>query len=256
MDIFSDSAAQLEQPLQLSRLEEPVVDFPTTGTVKSRLLPAGPWTHMLWNLSGAVVKEMLNLEFIKQLQQGTLSQQYYWAFQRQDVLYLRSFAQVLRTLSIQATSREDNLYWRKSSVEVEQSYRQLHIDVTNNCASPALRGIATMPMSSVTKGYTDYLLEQAPKGYLMGVAAALPCGWLYCELGWAMASYVHTHHPYHNWLTMYTGDEWDSSTKQFICIVEQQFAMADPLKRAQAARVYLESALWEKRFFQQVLNLV
>ena len=68
-------------------------------------------------------------------------------------------------------------------------------------------GIRRGAPSAVTMGYTNFLRATAAgEDYVVGAAAALPCYWLYLEIGYRLLEKTHEEHPYNAWISVYGGE--------------------------------------------------
>ncbi|WP_422117601.1 hypothetical protein [Brachybacterium sp. UNK5269] len=109
--------------------------------------------------------------------------------------------------------------------------------------------------SPVTSAYTDFLLATAlGEDRTVGVAAVLPCFWLYAHVG-AQLPAVPAEHPYAAWLDTYRDPGFVAATEAALRQLERELAAASPAVRAQAARAYLTACRHELEFFDQALRL-
>lgn len=110
--------------------------------------------------------------------------------------------------------------------------------------------------SPVTAAYTDFLVARTfTDDYAVGVAAVLPCFWLYAEIGEALTKHNHDKHPYHSWLETYGDPNFAEDTRKALRIVETAFENASESTRERATRAYLMASAHEREFFAQASRM-
>lgn len=209
------------------------------------IAPAGPWTAQLWASSADVFSAILNLPFIKRLAAGTLSVGEFTFYQAQDALYLKEYSRALATLSAKAPLSADQVAWAKNAqgcIAVESQLHEQWLGEDYPRTGP----------SGVTQSYTDYLAARTSLDeYAVGVAAVLPCFWLYSEIGIRLSNANHEDHPYRAWLDTYSDDEFLASTREAVSRLERALESASGTTRRRAARAYLQACYHELWFFDQ-----
>ncbi|MDQ0849878.1 thiaminase [Arthrobacter sp. B3I9] len=112
-----------------------------------------------------------------------------------------------------------------------------------------------MALGPVTKSYVDHLLAASVSGsYGVLVAAALPCFWLYAEVGAALyaqflAAGAAEDHPYADWLRTYADEGFAAATRQAIEIADLAARRASAGERGAMALSFRQSARYEVDFF-------
>ncbi|WP_427846962.1 bifunctional hydroxymethylpyrimidine kinase/phosphomethylpyrimidine kinase [Corynebacterium meridianum] len=207
--------------------------------------PAGPWTAALWEATGDIWAEIMDLPLINGLRSGTLGEEAFTFYLDQDAHYLEEYARALAALAVRAPATGDRIAWAQNAAGCILGEAELHR------AWLADRERIGGP-SPVTNAYTDFLRANTlGEDYVVGAAAILPCFWLYVEIGLALAEHNHAEHPYHAWLTEYAAEEFVAETRAAVERVERALAAASPDQRARAARAYLSACVHEREFFDQ-----
>ncbi|MCX7536977.1 bifunctional hydroxymethylpyrimidine kinase/phosphomethylpyrimidine kinase [Corynebacterium sp. P5875] len=210
-----------------------------------RVSPAGPWTAALWEATGDVWAEIMDLRLIRGLRAGTLREDAFTFYLDQDAHYLEEYARALAALAVRARDTADRIAWARNAVGCILGEAELHR------AWLADRERIGGP-SPITNAYTDFLRASTMgEDYVVGAAAVLPCFWLYVEIGLALEEHNHPEHPYHAWLTGYAAEEFVTETRAALERVERALAAASPDQRARAARAYLSACIHEREFFDQ-----
>lgn len=227
--------AALESPDQLAV---------PAGTAAPRIAAAGPWTAALWEASGTLYDGITALPFLTDLGAGTLARDDFSFYLAQDAVYLSLYSPALASLAASAPDAESALFWVKGAAECLEEEAELHHSWLGDTA-PA-------EPSHVTAAYTSHLMRCVQtRDHVVGAAAVLPCYWLYAEVGLVLAGRSRADNPYAGWVETYSGQDFTDSVTQAVALVEQAFAAATPVQRAEAARAYLDASRWELEFFDQ-----
>lgn len=212
------------------------------------LAPAGPFTTALWEATGDVLAQILESGFIQALGNGTLSKEEFFFYLDQDAHYLRQYSRALASLSSIAPDAPAQVEWAQSAAECLVVEAELH----RTYLGGELAETGLSAPSPVTMAYTDFLLARVlSEDYVVGTAAVLPCYWLYAEIGLILAAQNHDEHPYRDWLSTYSGEDFLAGTRKAIARVEEAMAGAGPGQRVDAAQAYLSACVHEREFFDQ-----
>lgn len=210
------------------------------GVVK----PAGPWTAALWAAAGDALDAFITGGFVPQLGSGALSDERFRFYLAQDSYYLNVYSAVLAGLAAGARSGEERSMWASSvtGAIAEEQAMQARWNVPQ-----------VVDPSPATLAYTDFLRAEASSDHVVGVAAVLPCFWVYAQVGADLAEYNHAEHPYHSWLSTYDDPGFQEATAQAVAVTETLLAEATPTQRADAALAFLRACQLEADFFAQAM---
>lgn len=210
------------------------------------LSPAGPHTQAMWEATGDVWGEIMDLSFIRQLRDGTLPHRDFAFYLDQDAQYLNRYSRALALLSANASDQEGQIGWSEGARAVLAGEAQLHRDWLGT------HGVTVTAPSPVTLAYTNFLVASCSvEPYAVGAASVLPCYWLYAEIGFELVRDNHPEHPYHAWLKTYSGEEFIEGARAAIARTERALAAASPAEREQAKAAYLNACVYEREFFAQ-----
>ena len=210
------------------------------------LEPAGPHTRALWEATGEIWNEIMDLAFLRELAEGTLRHADFAFYLDQDAQYLNRYSRALALLAATAPDQDGQTFWAESARGVLEGEAQLHRDWLGG------NDIAVTTPSPVTLAYTSFLVAAAAvEPYVVGAAAVLPCYWLYAEIGTELAAANTQDHPYHAWLSTYGGEEFNAGARAAIEHTERALAAASPEQRERAMTAYLHACLHEREFFAQ-----
>lgn len=228
-----------EQPAQLAA--RATADGPAASVP-----PVGPWTEALWAAGAPLAGAIEDSGFVSALVDGSLPEEQFSFYLAQDAHYLQRYSRALATLAATSEDPAAREFWSDSSRHCVDTELELH------------RGwLATRPdaaevaVSPVTSSYTDFLLARALGDLTaVGAAAALPCFWLYAQVGASLPE-VPDEHPYAGWLLTYRDPTFVEGVRGALGVVERELAGAAPAVRAEAARAFLLACRHELEFFEQ-----
>ena len=188
------------------------------------------------------------LEFIRGLADGTLPEHEFAYYLRQDAIYLNGYSRVLARAAAMAPTEAEQLFWARSAQTCLEVESELHRSwLRTRPATPIL--------GPVTKSYVDHLLAASVSGsYGVLVAAALPCFWLYAEVGSTLhraflADGAPEAHPYADWLRTYADEDFAAATRQAIAHTDAAARRASDSEREAMALAFRQSSRYEVDFF-------
>lgn len=212
------------------------------GVMVAPAIPAaGPWTEALWRAAGESLVQ-LDEGFVADLGAGSLPEEQFRFYLAQDNYYLEVYSGALAALAATAPGAHDRRMWAGTvagtiSAETEMQQRW---------------GVPeTVRPTPTTRAYTDFLRAETRGEHLTGVAAVLPCFWLYAHVGAGLHERNHDEHPYADWLGTYDDEQFRAATSAAIETTERLLAEATPTQRAEAALAFLRACRHEVDFFAQ-----
>ena len=221
--------------------------LPAAARIEPAVAPAGPWTQALWRAGEPLARQIAESDLVSQLVDGSLPASSFAFYLAQDSLYLRRYSRALAALSAASTDPAAQVFWAGGASSCLTVESALH---RGRLGEPEEIGI-----SPVTSAYTDFLLATTlGEERAVGVAAVLPCYWLYAQTGATLPS-VPSDHPYADWLDTYRDPRFVIATQGALEQVERELAAASPAARSAAVRAYLLASRHELEFFDQALRL-
>ena len=162
------------------------------------------WTGRLWAEAAGTYAAILEHPFLTGLTDGSLDPAAFAHYVGQDALYLNDFARALTVVAAKAPTHQGVAMFARhaaATVEVELALHdtllpELGVDVANVTVAPT------------TRAYTSYLLATAYGGtFAEGLAAVLPCYWIYAEVGAELVKRGSPDARYQRWIDTYADDE-------------------------------------------------
>ena len=193
--------------------------------------------------------------FVQEVGAGAISPERFARFICQDYLYLQDFARALQLVGAKAASQDDLETFAEHAANCVRVERALHAGLAARAGVSGER-LGTAPPGPATVAYTRHLLATCRAGsFAVGLAAVLPCYWIYREVGLRLARRLPGNPLCAEWIAVYAGDHYGA-------MVESQLALADRLgpslggpERAQALEAFLLSSRYEWMFWEQAYRL-
>lgn len=180
------------------------------------------------------LKRVLAHDFLQGLAAGTLPREAFGYFVIQDTLYLGEYARALALLATKAPSAAVGTLATHagSAVAVELG---LHPQLLQRAGlDPAL--LHSTPKSPATTAYTSYLLSVcAQRPFHEGLAAVLPCYWIYQQVGAALAASGSSDPVYAQWIESYAAPDFARSVAEMLQIVDETARGLSPDRLADMA---------------------
>jgi thiaminase/transcriptional activator TenA len=201
-----------------------------------------------WEFSLAVYNEILKLPFILELAKGSLSLERFNFYIRQDAIYLKEFG---RALAVTASKVED-----KKHADTFSEFARTAVVVEQELHNSFLEDAAANPSPSCLL-YTSYMLKQtALEPAQIGVAAVLPCFWVYREVG----DHILTHgnrenNPYQRWINTYGGEEYAAQVDAAIAIFNELAENSAESLKKKMLETYMTSTKMEWLFWNSAYNM-
>lgn len=147
--------------------------------------------------------------FVRGIADGSLPEERFRAYVRQDYLYLIDYGRLLAL----AAARAPRLEWMRRLAHLAHSVFDIEMDLHRELAAAwgvPLDELEAERPAPATAAYCDFLLRTATLGDFAELAAALlPCMWGYAELGERLAAGPRSPHPgYAAWIDVYAGEEF------------------------------------------------
>lgn len=187
--------------------------------------------------------------FVRELADGTLDDEAFAHWVRQDYRYLLDYARVFAIAGARARSER----WMTDLLDVAHTTLDTEMDLHREFAGEY--GISREELESVRKAptceaYTSFLLRTAYEGSLAEISAALyPCGQGYLDIARHAAERASEEHRYTPWIEMYTSEEFHeavSMLREFVDDCGERY----PGEHDAMQEAFLTSARWEYAFWE------
>lgn len=203
----------------------------------------------VWKRNEALFEQTLNMPFNRELAAGTLSQSRFRHYVIQDAHYLLAYGRALAVVAAKADDADAVVQFAdaaKTAVVVERS---LHDGFMQQFGITPEQ-FADTPLAPSCEHYTAFLLATAwGQSYPVGLAALLPCFWIYAEVGKRIHAQSAPGNPYQAWVDTYAGEEFHEAVRNVIATVDRVAAQADPVTIARMHEAYTKAAKLEWMFW-------
>lgn len=208
------------------------------------------FTDDLWSeISSDIFPGILQHSFIKGLTSGDLPEKAFRHYVLQDSAYLESFGRGLALLAAKSEGPDAFMMFcehARTTMIVEQALHQEFL------ASWGGDGKAPRWDEMAPNGllYTSYLLRVAyERPYFEGVAAFLPCYWIYRRVGEHLVSKGSPNALYQKWIDTYSGEEFGEVVRQILEVVNRVAESLTDLQRTAMKRHFRRTSELEYLFW-------
>ncbi len=220
------------------------------------VLPAGAsgpsrsgLTGQMWADIAPVFRQTLEHPFVRGLTDGKLPRSRFQFYLIQDGLYLRAFGQALNLLAAKAPREEWSLTLSRHAIEALETERQLHDTVLQSYGVTAVVRDGT-PMAPTNAAYTNHLLATVQlEPFAHGLAAMLPCYWIYWEVGKELKKRGSRDPDYQRWIDQYAGEEYGKAVRQVLDMMDAEAGQLSETERRRARALFERSARYEWMFW-------
>jgi thiaminase (transcriptional activator TenA) len=211
---------------------------------------AQDFSNTLWRGAEPFYKKSLAHPFLQGLTDGTLAKEKFHFYMLQDALYLRAYSKALSVLAAKAPREEWALFLNKSAIECLEVEAALH---GTWFTKEELRRAAMAPTNLA---YTNHMLAAVHQGsFAEGMAAVLPCYWIYWEVGKALVAQGSKDARYQKWIDQYAGEAYGKSVRQAIAIFDAASREASNAERERMEKHFLLSSRYEYLFWDHAWRL-
>lgn len=203
----------------------------------------------LWQQIETVYEEILAHPFLTGLTDGTLDEKTFAHYVAQDVHYLRDYARALSVVAAKAPTLADTAMFARHAAEVFDVELGLHGELLPDLGLDAA-ALEAEPVGPTTQAYTSYLLATAYAGsFADGLAAVLPCYWIYARVGAELMQRGSSDPRYQRWIDSYGGEEFAATVAEVLALTDRLGLTLSEAEQATAQRHFVVTSRYEWMFF-------
>lgn len=207
------------------------------------------WSDDLWSDVDAIYAGIIAHPFVTGLTDGSLAPEAFAQYVAQDVHYLRDYAKALAIVSAKAPTLADTAMFARHAAEVFDVELELHSTLLPQLGLDA-DALAAVPATPTTRAYTSYLLAVAYGGsFAEGLAAILPCYWIYARVGSALAASESSEPRYQLWIDSYGSDEFAATVDEVLALTDRIGPTLGAAEEAAARTHFVTTSRYEWMFF-------
>lgn len=207
------------------------------------------WSTRLWTDISPIFDAIIAHPFVVGLTDGSLDADAFAQYVTQDVHYLRVYARALAAVGAKAPTLADTAMFARHAAEVFDVELALHGELLPALGMSA-DAVDAAPVTPTTQAYNSYLLATVYGGsFADGLAAVLPCYWIYAEVGAELVDRGSTDARYQRWIDSYGGEEFATTVAEVIGLADR-IGPALTSAEEKAARAHLvTTSRYEWMFF-------
>jgi thiaminase/transcriptional activator TenA len=207
------------------------------------------FTDELWRGITDVYDAILAHPFLGGLADGSLPPDSFAFYVVQDALYLREYARALAAVASRAADAAGAEMFARHAAGAISVERRLHESLLADLGIDPAAVDAAEP-APTTLAYTSYLLATARGGsYAEGVAAVLPCYWIYREVGRELQRRGSPDPRYQRWIDTYGGEEFGADVREVLTAADRLGPGLGAAERTRAGRHFRETSRYEWMFW-------
>lgn len=207
------------------------------------------FTQELWDQIRPIYAQTLKHPFLTGLSSGTLPRDRFEFYLLQDSHYLRAFAQALSVLAAKAPREEWAITLNEHAAAALKVERQLHESILASYGI-SKKAMAEARPAPTNYAYTNHLLAAVwQRPFAEGLAALLPCYWIYWEVGKELKKRGSKNPDYQRWIDQYAGEEYGKIVEQVLAMMDEEAGRLDGPARQQARDLFTLSARYEYMFW-------
>ena len=189
--------------------------------------------------------------FVKGLADGSLEEERFARWVRQDYLYLKEFARIF-AWAVAKADRLDAMGWYAKVLDLT-----LNTEMSLHRQYAARFGISEAELEAetmwpTTRAYTDFLVRTSADGDMTDLLAALlPCAWGYVHIGRVLSEGgLPEDQRYSDWIVQYASEEFANVAEWLKAELNRMAVHAPPDKRAHLIDLFLVSSRYEWQFWE------
>jgi thiaminase/transcriptional activator TenA len=174
----------------------------------------------MWSEAEPIYAAILEHPFLTGLTAASLPPDRFAYYVAQDAHYLRDYARTLAVLAAKApTHAAAGMFARHAAGTVDVEL-ELHSTLMPQLGlDPA--ELDQVPVSPTTLSYTSYLLATVYGGsFAEGLAAVLPCYWIYARVGAALLEQGSSDPRYQRWIDTYAGEDFTATVAEVLAFAD------------------------------------
>ncbi|WP_042407166.1 thiaminase II [Streptacidiphilus carbonis] len=214
------------------------------------------FTEELWQAAEGTYRAILDHPFLLGLADGTLPRAAFRHFVVQDSHYLRDYARALAVCAAKAPTEEDVRAFAADAVGALAAEQEMHAAFLKeqSLADPGPDGtgapVDDAEVLPTTRAYTSYLLATVYGGsFAEGLAAVLPCYWIYARVGEALLRTSSPDPLYARWIETYGDESFQAVVRRVLELTDRVGAELSPLERRRAVAHFVTTSRYEWMFW-------
>ena len=207
------------------------------------------WTERLWAEVVPIYDAILRHPFLLGLTSGQLDPNCFAYYIAQDAHYLRAYARTLAVVGAKAPTHAVTGMFAQHAAGTVEVELALHATLLPQLGiNPA--HLDAITISPTTLSYTSYLLATVYGGsFAEGLAAVLPCYWIYAKVGAELVQDGSPDPRYQRWIDTYAGDQFATIVSEVLALTDSVGMRLGALDEATARKHFITTSRYEWMFW-------
>jgi thiaminase/transcriptional activator TenA len=206
-------------------------------------------TKRLWSNVEHIYAAVLAHPFVAGLTDGGLPVEAFRHYIVQDAHYLRGFARALSVCGAKAPTEADTMMFAEHAAGAIAAERDMHAELVA-AMGESMELAAGEPVAPTTRAYVSYLLATAHGGsFAEGLAAVLPCYWIYARVGAELLARSSPNPLYARWIGMYGGDEYQGVVNAVLKLTDRVGETLSPVELDRMTEHFVTTSRYEWMFW-------
>ena len=203
----------------------------------------GWWTHI-----EPAYDAILKHPFLTGIADGSLPTEAFARYATQDVHFLRDYARTLAVVGAKAPTHAGTAALARHAAGAVETELTLHATLLPELGLDSIT--SETPIAPTTLAYTSYLLAAAyGGGFAEGLAAVLPCYWLYQRVAVTLQERGSLDPRYARWIETYGGGEYAGLVGEVLDLVDRIGPGMGSDEQERASRNLAATARYEWMFW-------
>lgn len=209
------------------------------------------FTSIAFRTIDPIMKAVYSHGFTVELIDGILPRDKFLYYMQQDSLYLVAFGRALACVGAKMQQPEDvalMLYFAEQGLLAERELHEFYFK--------EYQVTPTEEKGPACFSYCAHLLERAALGSpAEGMAALLPCFWIYREVGNHIRKMADTDNPYFKWIESYSSDVYSITVDKAVALTNRLALSASEDERQRMMDGFIASSRFEHAFWDDAYQL-
>ncbi|ADV62596.1 thiaminase;4-amino-5-aminomethyl-2-methylpyrimidine deaminase [Isosphaera pallida ATCC 43644] len=226
-------------------MRDPALDVKTT---------CEPFTNVLWRAIEPINDALKSHPFLVGLTTGDLERDRFAFYIVQDALYLVEFAQALSALAAFAPDPADSAMFNRHAADAIAVENALHGGLIVDLGLDSAQ-VKASELAPTCRAYVSHLKSTVlGRPFHEGLAAVLPCYWIYQDVGQRLAAQGSPDPLYARWIATYGGAEFEAVTRQVLDLTDRLAPTLTPDQRAAMTQQFVLSSRYEWMFWDMAFR--
>jgi|SRR5690606_22479641 len=210
------------------------------------------WSEQVWQTIDPIYQTIIEMPFVKELANGSLPLDKFQFYMAQDSMYLEQFGRSLALIGARAPDIHDALRFIRFAEDAIVVENALHESYFKEYGITS-KGV----MQPCCHHYTHFLKSTAALDSVeIGMAATLPCFWIYKNVGDHIYNSQRTsNNPYQNWIETYAGEEFGFAVEKAIDCCDRAAEGTTENLRMRMTEAFICASRLEYSFWDAVYTL-